>query len=114
MSIYTRNLTINSHSNFEERLELTQLAGKPTDLTGHTLSSHMRRYADSSTFTAFNVGITSATDGKTSIGMSAPVTATLKPGKYVYDLLVTRPGGSKIIVLEGSVTVNAGFSTNCP
>ena len=60
MSIYTRNLTINSHSNFEERLELTQLAGKPTDLTGHTLASHMRRYADSSTFTAFNVGITSA------------------------------------------------------
>ena len=28
MSIYTKNLEINSHSNFEENFELTQLAGK--------------------------------------------------------------------------------------
>ena len=114
MSIYTKNLEINSRSNFEENFELTQLAGKPTDLTGHTVDSHMRRYADSTSFTAFNVGITSAVAGKISIGMSAPVTSTLKPGKYVYDVRVTRPGGAKVIVLEGTVTVNAGFSFNCP
>ena len=114
MSIYTKNLTINSHSNFEENFELTQLAGRPTDLTGHTVASHMRRYADSSSFTAFTVGITSAIEGKISIGMTAPITATLKPGKYVYDVLITRPSGAKVIVLEGTVTVNAGFSSNCP
>tara|TARA_R100000406_G_scaffold46716_1_gene31512 strand:+ start:32 stop:376 length:345 start_codon:yes stop_codon:yes gene_type:complete len=114
MSIYTKNLEINSHSDFEENFELTQLAGKPTDLTGHSVASHMRRYPDSTSFTAFTVGITSAADGKISIGMSAPVTSTLKSGKYVYDLMIIRPGGAKVIVLEGTVTVNPGFSLNCP
>ena len=74
----------------------------------------MRRYPDSTSFTAFTVGITSAADGKISIGMSAPVTSTLKSGKYVYDLMIIRPGGAKVIVLEGTVTVNPGFSLNCP
>ena len=49
MSVYVRNLIINTHSDFSEDLELSQLAGKPTNLTGHTGASQMRKHPDSST-----------------------------------------------------------------
>ena len=42
------------------------------------------------------------------------MTATLKPGRHVYDLLLIRPNSERSIVLEGSVLVRAGVSTGCP
>jgi hypothetical protein len=114
MSVYVKNLVIHSHSDFSEELELTQLGGLPTNLTGFGVSSYMRKHPDSSSYTEFTVGITSAADGKISIAMTSPVTSGLKPGRYVYDLLAIRPNGDRNIILEGMVNVIAGFSTNCP
>ena len=49
MSIYVRNLTISAHSDFSENFELSQLGGTPTNLTGFTVQSQMRKHPDSST-----------------------------------------------------------------
>jgi len=114
MSVYVRNLIINTHSDFSEDLELNQLAGKPTNLSGHTGASQIRKHPDSSTAYNFAVGITSAMNGKLTLSMTDTVTKTIKPGRYVYDVVLTRPGGDKLVVLEGSVDVRAGISTNCP
>ena len=83
MSVYVRNLIINTHSDFSEDLELSQLAGKPTNLTGHTGASQMRKHPDSSTAYNFAVGITSAADGKLTLSMTDTVTKTIKPRKVV-------------------------------
>ena len=114
MSVYVRNLIINTHSDFSEDLELSQLAGKPTNLTGHTGASQMRKHPDSSTAHDFTVGITSAAGGGLRLSMTDTITSRIKPGRYVYDVVLTRPGGDKTVVLEGSVDVRAGISTNCP
>jgi hypothetical protein len=114
MSVYVRNLIINTHSDFSEDLELSQLAGKPTNLSGHTGASQIRKHPDSSTAYNFAVGITSAANGKLTLSMTDTVTKTIKPGRYLYDVVLTRPGGDKIVVLEGSIDVRAGISTNCP
>jgi len=114
MSVYVRNLTINTHSDFSEDLELYQLGGKRTNITGYGLSSYMRKHPDSSSYTVFSVGITSAADGKINLSLTDTQTASLKPGRYVYDVLCERTNGSKSIILEGTVSVRAGFSTNCP
>ena len=114
MSVYVRNLIINTHSDFSEDLELSQLAGKPTNLTGHTGASQMRKHPDSSTAYDFAVGITSAADGKLTLSMTDTTTATIKAGRYMYDLMLIRPNGDKTIVVEGSVNVRSGISINCP
>ena len=114
MSVYVRNLTISAHSDFSENFELSQLGGTPTNLTGFTVQSQMRKHPDSSTAYNFAVGITSAADGKLTLSMTDTVTKTIKPGRYMYDVVLTRPGGDKTVVLEGSVDVRAGISTNCP
>ena len=114
MSVYVRNLTISAHSDFSENFELSQLGGTPTNLTGFTVQSQMRKHPDSSTAYDFAVGITSAADGKLTLSMTDTVTKTIKPGRYMYDVVLTRPGGDKTVVLEGSVDVRAGISINCP
>jgi len=114
MSVYVRNLTISSHSDFSENFELYQLGGLPTNLSGYTVESQMRKHPDSSTAYNFTVGITSAADGNLTLSMTDSDTSLIKPGRYVYDVMATRPNGDKLIVLEGTVNVRAGFSTNCP
>ena len=115
MSIYVRNLSINTHSDFSEDLELFQSNSTVrVNLTGYSAQSQMRKHPDSSTAYDFAVGITSAADGKLTLSMTDTVTKTIKPGRYMYDVVLTRPGGDKTVVLEGSVDVRAGISINCP
>ena len=113
MSVYVRNLSFDNNDDFSETFELEKTSGVPVNLTGFGVSSYMRKHPDSSSFTEFTVGITSAADGRISIGMTLPVTSTLKPGRYVYDVLLVRPNGSKTIGVEGSVLVRQGISTGC-
>jgi len=114
MSIYVRNLTINTHSDFSENLELFQTGGNRTNLTGYTAQSQMRKHPDSSTAHSFVIGITSAIDGELTLSMSDTTTADIKPGRYMYDLMLIRPNGDKTIVVEGMVNVRSGISVNCP
>ena len=115
MSIYVRNLSINTHSDFSEDLELFQSNSiDRVNLTGHTAQSQMRKHPDSSTAHDFIVGITSAADGKITLSMTDDTTAGIKPGRYMYDILLTKPSGDKEIALEGMIIVRAGISTNCP
>ena len=115
MSIYVRNLSINTHSDFSEDLELFQSNSiDRVNLTGHTAQSQMRKHPDSSTAHDFTVGITSAADGKITLSMTDDTTAGIKPGRYMYDILLTKPSGDKEIALEGMVIVRPGISTNCP
>tara|TARA_B100002019_G_scaffold244585_1_gene221608 strand:- start:938 stop:1282 length:345 start_codon:yes stop_codon:yes gene_type:complete len=114
MSVYVRNLTISSHSNFSEDLELVQTGGQATDLTGFTVNSHMRKHPDSSNYHEFTVGITSAKEGKMTLSMGSTITSSIKPGRYLYDVAAIRENGATSIILEGTVNVRAGFSTNCP
>tara|TARA_Y100000004_G_scaffold170288_1_gene205202 strand:- start:173 stop:520 length:348 start_codon:yes stop_codon:yes gene_type:complete len=115
MSIYVRNLSINTHSDFSEDLELFQSNSiDRVNLTGHTAQSQMRKHPDSSTAHDFTVGITSAADGKITLSMTDDTTADIKPGRYMYDILLTKPSGDKEIALEGMVIVRPGISTNCP
>ena len=111
MSVYVRNLTINTHSDFSENLELYQVGGKKTNITGYTLYSHMRKHPDSTSHTTFTVGITSAADGVLTLSLNTTQTRNLKPGRYVYDILVSS-GSTVYNIVNGNVLVNAGIATD--
>ena len=113
MSVYVRNLTIDTHVDFTENLELYQLGGQTTNITGYSLYSHMRKHPDSTKKTDFVVGITSAAFGEISLSLGSTITSELKPGRYVYDVQLTRPNGSRSIAVEGNILVRAGISKGC-
>jgi len=117
MSVYVRNLVINTSADFSETLELTRSGdGKPTDLTGYTGVAHLRKTPESSTYVGFGVSFGSNADrkvGRVVISIGSTSTSSLKSGRHVYDLMLIRPNGNRIIAVEGTVLVRGGISTSC-
>jgi len=61
--------------------------------------------------TAFNVGFTSARDGVITLSLNPAATRNLKPGRYVYDVLVSS-GNTVYNIINGDILVRAGIATN--
>lgn len=68
----------------------------------------MRKSFYSSTANNFTATITDNAAGEITLTMTASETASLKPGRYVYDLLITDDAGTKSRIVEGIVSVSPG------
>ena len=49
-------------------------------------------------------------NGEVTISMTAANTANISPGRYLYDILLTAPDGTRTRVVEGIVNVLAGVT----
>lgn len=110
-AVYVNNLVINAGSDFSQTFNLeTSDTNSALDLTGYTATAQMRKYAGSSTATDFTVSIsTPLTLGKIIISLTSAQTVNLKPGRYVYDVVITR-NSIKSRVIEGMVLVREGVT----
>ena len=112
MTVFVKNLIINVGEDFTEDLELFSADGTGVvDLTNFTAQSQLRKHPDSTKFVEIAVSITSPEEGKINISIADTITSGIKPGRHVYDVLLTRPGGDKIIGVEGTALVRPGIST---
>ena len=110
MAVYVSNLQIEQGADFEHLFSLGDNDNNTTlDLTGYTVASKLRKWAGSSTAYSFTSSVSSATDGQITISMTDSTTNTIKPGRYVYDV-VLNDGTSKVKVVEGMVNVRAGVT----
>lgn len=110
-AVYVNNLVINSGSNFSQTFTLESPGtNSPLDLTGYTVESQMRKYAGSSTAITFDTEIIlPETLGKIVISLSSSETTNLKPGRYVYDVLIIS-SSIRNRVIEGMVLVRDGVT----
>ena len=113
MAVYVNNIVIDSGTEFYQEMTILDSTGdNPINLTGYAATSMMRKHSQSSTKTAdFVVGITSASKGILSLGLGSTVTAEIKEGRYVYDLMLTTDMNTKSIVVEGMALVRSGISS---
>ena len=51
-----------------------------------------------------------AAQGKILISLSSASSSTPKPGRYVYDIIITDAGNVKTRVIEGSVLLREGVT----
>jgi hypothetical protein len=103
MAVYTSNIIIYTGTNLEQSYILEDDAGL-MNLTDYTVISKMKRHPTSSSSTIFTSAVTSATAGRIKISLSPEQTILLKPGKYVYDIILYKNGlGTRVI--EGEVFV---------
>ncbi|MEY3470460.1 MAG: Synechococcus phage [Actinomycetota bacterium] len=111
-SVYVNNLVINSGSNFNQGFDLEgSFTNSSLDLTGYSVSAQMRKWSGSSTAINFNTEIGSPpTSGKIILSLNSQQTSAIKPGRYVYDVVVTDSFGVKTRVLEGMVLVREGVT----
>lgn len=111
-AVYVSNLIINAGATFSQvfNLEGTE-TNSSLDLTGYTASAQIRKHAASSNAVSFTVDVTQPpTLGQIIISLTATQTSSLKPGRYVYDILITDEYSSKTRIVEGMVLVSEGVT----
>jgi len=111
-AVYVNNLVVNSGSDFSQSFTLEgTFTNTPLDLNGYTVASQMRKWAGSSNYTDFNASIEyPASSGRVLIGLTSEETSNLKPGRYVYDVIITDQYDVKYKVVEGMVLVREGVT----
>lgn len=111
-AVYVSNLVVNAGSDFSQTFTLEGTnTNSAFDLTNFTIEAQMRKWSGSSsaiTFTTSKLG--PPTFGKILLELSADQTKNLKPGRYVYDVLITDDLNRKIRVIEGMVLVTEGVT----
>jgi hypothetical protein len=111
-AVYVNNIVVNAGSDFSQTFTLE---GSDTNsafnLTDYTVAAQMRKWAGSSTSTSFNSSIEiPSTSGRILIELTAAQTTAIKPGRYVYDVVITDISGTKNRVIEGMVLVTEGVT----
>ena len=103
MATYS-NIYIDQGSTYSSVIDVLDANGLPTDLTDYFVRGQIRRTYNSTLFYDFILDIPNPTNGKIVISLSNNISATLKPGRYVYDIEMTN--GSVIsTILQGPILV---------
>lgn len=102
------NITIDQGSTFEEVFNIKDSNGVPVDLTVFDGAAQMRRHYTSNSYASFTVGL--ADTGDVTLSMTSNTTATLEPGRYLYDVEVTDSVDATFRILEGIVTVTPNIT----
>jgi hypothetical protein len=112
MATYS-NIYIDQGSTYSSIIDVLDANGLPTDLTDYFVRGQMRRTYNSTLFYDFILDIPNPTNGKIVISLSNNISATLKPGRYVYDIeIVHSTLGDVRRVAEGQVDVSPSVTSN--
>ena len=117
MAVYTSNLALTTDSDFSQIFTLENAeTNSPTNLTGFTIASSIRKHPAAKRGEGFEATIINAAAGKIRLGMSGIKSRQLadegffRTGRYVYDVVVTDAASERTKVLEGTVLVNIGVT----
>jgi hypothetical protein len=98
-------ITIEQGATFSTTVNVEDAYYNPVNLTGYTASSQMRKSYYSSSASTINAAVTGTANGEITLSITAANTATLTPGRYVYDLVINDGANTVTRVVEGIATV---------
>jgi hypothetical protein len=101
------NLIIDQGSDFNSTITVEDTIGNALDLTNYTVRGQVRKTYTSTTSYPFACSkLTSQGQGKIKIELTPDQTASMRPGRFVYDVEIVHSTGIPTIrVVEGQVTV---------
>lgn len=103
------NLVVDQGSTFSATIDVANASGAVFNLTGYTVAAQMRKNYTSNTAVTF--GAThGGVQGNITLTLNYTATAAIEPGRYLYDVEITSPGGAITRVVEGIVTVTPGMT----
>ena len=117
MAVYTSNLSLTTDSDFSQIFTLENAeTNSPTNLTGFTIASSIRKHPAAKRGEGFEATIINAAAGKIRLGMPGIKSRKLadegffRTGRYVYDVVIRDSASERTKVLEGTVLVNIGVT----
>lgn len=111
-AVYVTNLVINSGADFSQSFNLQSTDSEsPLNLTGYQVNAQFRKWSGSSTAVSFATTVANPPSlGQLFLTLSSQDTESIKPGRYVYDVILTNQVGIKDRVIEGMVLVREGVT----
>jgi hypothetical protein len=111
MSAYVE-LFLDQGTTFNNIINLTDdITNTPINISGYTAISQLRRsYYSANVSANITCTITDAANGELTLSMTAANTATLKPGRYVFDVKTIDELNTTSRILEGTITVTPQVS----
>ena len=111
-AVYVNNISIDSGEDWSQDYTLYETGGKVIDLSGYRDKAQIRKHPDSNTSIDFSISFPSRTSGVLNLSIARWTSSLLKPGRYVYDVMIVKEDNKKEIVIEGSALVRAGITTD--
>lgn len=99
------NLFVDAGSDYSNIIAVSATTGQALNLTGYTVASQMRKSYSSSTAYNFTASIYDAINGKVRLQLNSTQSSAIPAGRWLYDVEITSPSGTKTRVVEGIVTV---------
>jgi hypothetical protein len=109
VAAYTE-INLEAYATFSTTVNVEDSQGGAVNLAGYSAASQIRKSYYSTSANNFTATITGTANGEITLSMTAANTANLTPGRYLYDLVITSPEGTKTRVVEGIVNVLAGVT----
>ena len=97
------NFYIDTGSTFGAVISVKGSDGLPTNLTGYSVTSYIRKSYASSTHIDFNATIFSITAGQVRVSLTDEQTTDIKPGRYMYDIEIQNSTGERLRISEGII-----------
>ena len=99
------NLFVDAGADYSTIITVAATNGQPLNLTGYTVASQIRKSYSSSTVYDFTTSLYDASQGKVRIQLNNSQSSAIPAGRWLYDVEITSPSGTKTRVIEGIVTV---------
>ncbi len=110
-AVYVSNIVINSGSDFSQVFTLDSSdTNTPLDLSLYEVKSQLRKHAGSSSYVDFITEKINPLNGVIELKLPANISASLKPGRYVYDIVIISSNLTKERIIEGMVLVREGVT----
>ena len=115
MAVYVSNIVIEQGCDFAINFELEDTAtNEAKNLVGYGITAQLRKTYSSSNYVSFASSISIPADGVVSLTLTDAQTSALKPGRYVYDVLIQPDGldstNDRVKAVEGMALVRAGVT----
>ena len=111
MVIY-KDIFISQGTSFSEKICLVDAYQNPLSITNYVIEGRMSKSYYSSTFTDLNGAILDPQNGYIQISLSSEESATLTPGRYVYEIVLIDLFENVTKIVEGMATINPGISVS--
>lgn len=108
MTAFSLNFPVEKYADFSKELTITNENGSPLNLAGYTAAAKMKRSYTSSTSYDVRVEFLDRVAGVIRIYLTNEDTSDIPAGRYVYDVVLTSPNGTKTRVVEGLMEVSPG------
>lgn len=101
-----QEITIEQGANLSSVVTVTDTQGDAVNLATYVASSQLRKSYYSSSSNTLSAIITGNANGEITLSMTASNTASLTPGRYVYDLIIINSVDKSVTrVVEGTAVV---------